>query len=153
MKKAAIILVFIGFITSLTFIIMENTKEDSLAPMSNSSEYSGKIGEIISYIDHPIITINDISIKYLQSTPGNPELRLGGFDEFEISNGNGKSYQIDWSSGTGVLPGPSSFLTSDGCYELHINVIEGSRLEDIQGKLRLNKSSSKTCPEWAKDLR
>lgn len=74
-----------------------------------------------------------------------------------VSTANGKSLQIDWSSGTRLLPGPSNFITSDACYELQINVIvnviEGKLLQYIDGKLVLNKVSNDKCGAWAEDLR
>ena len=132
-------------------------QNNSQASIPSGSTYLGKTGEVVSYVDHPVISINEITIKYLGSTPRIPateqHVSLSGTDKFEVINSNGKSFSFGWSSGTGELGGPSHFLTEDGCYQLHINVIIGERLEDITGKLVLNKVSDDKCGTWAKDLR
>jgi hypothetical protein len=162
MKKGAItVLVFLGFVILFTSVIVSNMKDNKKVPTTDSSIYIGKVGEIISYIDHPMISINDLSIKYLgaQSQPATEEyVAMGDIYTFEVSALNGKRHQIDWSSGTGDLPGPSYIRTNDACYELQINIIEGKRwwrphLQDIEGKLVLNKKFKNSCPEWATDLR
>ncbi len=79
---------------------------------------------------------------------------MGDVDTFIVQTIDGKSFQIDWSTGTGDLPGPSSFITSIGCYELSINIIEAKKSVSIEGKLVLNKVSGSKCKnEWTKDLR
>ncbi len=158
MKKMIIVtLILLVLIILVAYIITNNMNENSQTSTPDSSAYQGKIGEVISYIDNPTIAINDISIKYLGSTPWIPATKervaLSGTDKFEVSSKTGKSFQINWSSGTGLLPGPSYFMTDDSCYELNINILEGKRLENIRGKLVFNKSSNDKCGEWAKDLR
>lgn len=65
MKKEVVISISILVCLTIfiTYIITRNMKDNSLT--QNSSGYIGKIGEVISYIDHPIISINDVSIKYI----------------------------------------------------------------------------------------
>jgi len=119
---------------------------------------SFKLGDIVNYIDHPIISIDDVNIKHIgtRSQPATEQhVRLGDVDSFTVSTINGKSFQIDWSTGTGDLPGPSYFLTNNGCYELNINIIEkdGGKSQSIQNSLVLIKTSNEKCGSFAKDLR
>jgi len=154
---------------SLVTIVIENMKENLQASSINSSPYVGSVGEIISYIEHPIISINNICIKYLgiQEQPATEQhVAMGDVYIFEVSTDNGPKHKINWSTGTGDLPGPMYFKTSDSCYELQINIIEVTRwgqilnnllegkrglLKNIQGKLILNRKSEHNCPEWAKE--
>ena len=164
MKKVVIIAILLfALIIQITYLTknkMENNPPVSASTNSTnsaSSTYIGKIGEKINYKEHPLVSINEITVKYLGSTDKIPatenRVSTGGTDKFEIAANNGNKFEVNWSSGTGELPGPSSFITNDSCYELSINIIEGWRLEKIQDKLVLNKVLPDKCGKWSEDLR
>ncbi|MEO8637479.1 MAG: hypothetical protein ABI430_01090 [Candidatus Taylorbacteria bacterium] len=164
MNTKMIIYLLVGILVIavvISMFISKNNKSSSSVPTTNGSGYLGKVGEVISYIDNPIISVGDITIKYIgtREQPATEQhVWLGGVDIFTVSTVNGKSFQINWSTGTGLLPIPSSLITKDGCYELSINIMERKKFfggdKSIPGKLVLNKVSSAKCNNnWTKDLR
>lgn len=154
MKKVSIILIIPVVVLSVMFIKNMNSNDISKV---NDSGYQGEIGEVINFRDYPIINIGSITIQYLGFTPPPRTTKghsvLSGTDKFNVSVKTGKSFQVNWSSGTGELPWPSYFITKDGCYELHVNVIIEDHLKNIQDKLLLRYASSDKCGDEVIDLR
>ncbi|MEI8062379.1 MAG: hypothetical protein WCG97_03750 [bacterium] len=160
MKKLLLIILICVIVLFIYIINSNGMKNVSNITTTSNESNSVKIGEIVNYTQHPKVSFEYITISYLGSTPMIPatseHVHLSGTDKFEVSSSKGKTYPINWSSGTGDLPGPSYLLTNSGCYEMHINVWEksGGKSQSIQGNLVLVKTSDDKCgSSWALDLR
>ncbi len=153
MKKVGIILLLIGTLILVIYIIPKNMQDEPQVP--TPATYSGKIGELINYTDHPLISIGEINIKYEGVVP--PEelegIPLGDIYKFNVSSIDGKSYDIEWSWGTGEPSDPIHFTTSSACYKLEINVVDDGAVENTDGKLVLHTIHKDDCSENAVDLR
>jgi hypothetical protein len=137
-------------------------------PGTENAPYTGKIMEIISYIDHPIISINNLTIIYTgkRDAPvpykGDPTIEkhvlVDIFYTFTLQTIHNKNLNFEWTAGTGEAPRPLHIITVDGCYSLEINsslvLTDGNTIQDTEGKLRLTKVSNDECDNtFAKDLR
>lgn len=129
---------------------MEKNQINNTAPQP---AYALKIGEVASYIDHPLFSVGDITIKYLGSTGGGiDELDqyIYGDDKFEVTGTSGKKINIDRHQATAIYPPPAYIITSNGCYELHINSLDQDGTNMIPGKLLVNKLANDKCSALSK---
>lgn len=154
MKLLILLIILILVIVFFTSVFKKTPIPDE------SGVHRTKIGQVINYVEHPQISIEDFVIKYIDTREASHVdgmVSMGDISHFSISNREGKRYDIEWTAGTGELPGPTMIKTNKGCYALHINIIDGKRLFEgegsIQDRLVVYRVSKGKCDnDWAINL-